>query len=323
MPEPLSVLIVGCGDIAGGYDEAGDENAVRSHAGAYSRDKRFRLAACVEHDQTRRAQFMERWGVAEGYADLAACADKAFDVASVCLPTALHGAALEALLEMQVRAVLAEKPLTGDPETSERIVEAYAAAARPLGVNYLRRFDGALVRLRDEIAAGEWGAVQSASAHYAKGLVNCGSHAIDLLHFLIGPLKAVAVTGVIEDYQKDDPTVSARLETQDGAPVHLVGCDSRRFFPFEMDLVMEKGRIGLEDLGCRLRRRRVRPHPLFLHQPALDDGAWVETELAHALANAVGALYDHLETGAPLASDGASALATERICAELRKLMES
>jgi len=319
---PLSVLIVGCGDIAGGYDEAGDDKAVRTHAGAYGRDDRFHVAACIDPDATRRAQFMAYWGVDEGFPDLAACraGGGAYDVASVCVPTAHHGDALEGLLEMPLKAVLAEKPLTGDAARSRRIVEAYAEAARPLAVNYLRRFDAEMARLQAEIAAGAWGSLQSASAHYAKGLVNCGSHAIDLLHFLIGPLSPVGVTDTVTDYQLNDPTVSALLKTEAGAEVRLVGCDSRMYFPFELDLVMEKGRISLEDLGGRLRRRWVRPHPLFLHQPALDDGVWTETELPHALANAVGSLYDHLKNQTPLPSDGASALLTEEVCAGLIKL---
>jgi len=327
MPEPgapLRALIVGCGAIAGGYDEAGDEHAVRTHAGAYSRHGRFHLAACIEPDDARRRAFMDRWQVERGFESLEQCrvAGGSYDMASVCLPTASHGAALEALLDMDVGAVLAEKPLTADPAASQAIVDAYASAGRPLAVNYLRRFDAEVIRLRDEIAAGAWGAVQSVSAHYAKGLLNCGSHAIDLIHFLLGPLSARDVIASLVDYDANDPTVTARLALAGGVPVHLIGCDGRQFFPFEIDLVMEKGRISFEDLGVRIRRRWVRPHPLFLSQLSLDDGVWVDTELPRALANAVGNVYDHLTDGAPLLCTGADAVAAERVCSELRDMME-
>ena len=320
MPEPvLSVLIVGCGDIAGGYDESGNDAAVRTHAGAYSRDTRFRITGCVEPDRVRREKFMAHWQVPRGFADLAAClaAGESYDVASVCAPTAQHGDALQTLLEFPLRAVFAEKPLTGDADRSAALVDAYESAARPLAVNFLRRFDPVIDGLRSEIAAGSWGRLQSGTVHYAKGLINCGSHAIDLLRFLVGELRPVDVSGVVHDYQLADPTVSARLETDAGAPVHLIGCDSRMHFPFEIELMFQKGKVSLEDLGTRVRRRRVRPHPLFLHQPTLDDGAWIETELPYALANGVAALCDHLTDGRPLISDGRSALATEQVCAKL------
>ena len=127
-------------------------------------------------------------GGAGWVSDLAACraAAGAFDVASVCVPTAYHEAVLLELLDMPLRAVLAEKPLTGDVAQSQQIVDAYRVAGRPLAVNFLRRFDPVLATLRREIEVGDWGRLQSASVHYAKGIVNCGSHAIDLLHYFFG-----------------------------------------------------------------------------------------------------------------------------------------
>ena len=59
-----SVLIVGCGKIAGGFDEGrpvGDSPL--THAGAYIRDGRFNIVACVEPDDNRRSEFMAAWDV--------------------------------------------------------------------------------------------------------------------------------------------------------------------------------------------------------------------------------------------------------------------
>ena len=61
MPDPLSVLIIGCGNIAGGYDKARDDKAIRSHAGAYRYDDRFRVVACIDPNEERRRQFMTHW----------------------------------------------------------------------------------------------------------------------------------------------------------------------------------------------------------------------------------------------------------------------
>ena len=67
MPEVLSALIIGCGDIAGGYDEAGDERAVRTHAGAYRAHPNFCVSACIEPDVQSRQQFMAFLGLSYGY----------------------------------------------------------------------------------------------------------------------------------------------------------------------------------------------------------------------------------------------------------------
>ena len=322
MSEPLSVLIVGCGDIAGGYDERGSSGPVRTHAGAYTQDPRFQIHACVEPNSLRRAAFMKYWGIENGYEDLKTClaSEGCLDVASLCLPTALHGEALEDLLTAKIRLVFAEKPLTGNAEISHRIVDAYEAAARPLAVNYSRRWDRRMGKLKDEIAAGEWGSVQAISGLYAKGLFNNASHFFDILHFLIGPLVPRAVLRRVNDGRTEDPTLSVYLELETGAPVTLTGVHGGYFFPFEIDLVMEKGRITLEDLGGKLRCRRVSPHPLYVHQPTLDGGSWEDTKLTAALVVAVDNIFHHLTSGAELLSTGRSALAVEDICTDILKL---
>ena len=93
--EPLTVLIVGCGDIAGGYDECSGSEEILSHAGAYSRDPRFQICACVEPNSKRREAFMAYWNIKEGYHDLASClaSNQSFDLVSLCLPTREHGEA--------------------------------------------------------------------------------------------------------------------------------------------------------------------------------------------------------------------------------------
>lgn len=323
--EALSVLIVGCGAIAGGYDETRPDKeggGVFTHAGAYGEHGGFRLAACVEPDAARRRAFMARWGVERGFASLEDCrrAELAFDVASVCAPTAAHAAALDALLAMPVKAVFAEKPLTADVADSRRIVAAYAGARRPLAVNYFRRWDRAMSDLKRELASGAWGTVQGAVVHYGKGLLNCGSHAIDLLEFLWGPLKARAVLGRLDDYAPDDPTLDAVLEGPGGGLVHLAATDARAFFDFEIELTADGGRLAIEAGGERLRLRRVVDSPLFAGYRVLGADDIRDTGYGRALVDAVDNLRRCVVAGAALPSDGASALAAQETCAALTAL---
>ena len=317
--ETLTVLIVGCGDIAGGYDEYGSLEAIRSHAGAYSRDPRFQISACVEPNSKRREAFMTYWNVDDGYHDLASCleSNQSFDLVSLCLPTREHEEALNAVLALNPRCVFAEKPLTGDPVLSRRILDDYERAGVSIAVNYLRRWDKHMVNLRNELREGTWGNVQAIGGVYARGLFNCGSHFFDLLNFLIGPLQPRAVLGRTNDGRKEDPTLSVFLETQGGAPVTLIGIDGSAFFSFEVDLIMEKGRLGIEDLGGNLRYRRIQQDELYPHQSILDQGHWQKTSLNFALANAVENIFDHLNKGAPLASSAKNGVEAEQLCADI------
>jgi predicted dehydrogenase len=322
MSDPLSVLIVGCGRIAGGFDERAAGEDIWSHAGAYTAHRGFRLVACVEPDATRRSAFMERWGIEHGFASLddVRASGLAVDIASVCTPTAAHAAVLDALLAMPVRAVFAEKPLTADLAEARRLVAAYRAASRPLAVNYLRRWDAGMAALRASLAAGEWGLLQSVVAHYGKGVHNSGGHVVDLLHFLIGPLVPEAVFRRRFDFDRQDPTVDALLATADGRPVYLVGGDSRAFFAFEVDLMLAKGRVTIEELGRTIRLRNAVANPVFEGYCNLERGQWRDTALGRAMVNAVDNVARALSDGAPLLSDGESALTAQETCHTLAAL---
>lgn len=314
------VLLIGCGAIAGGHDEGRDDGVVRTHAKAFSRHPGFRLAACVEPDAERRRAFMAAWGVAEGFASLDEVMGRRFAVACICGPTATHAEALARLLEMDVALVVAEKPLTEDSDQAARLVAAYAAAGRPLLVNYLRRFDPAMTALKAEIASGALGALQMAVGTYTKGVLNNGSHMVDLLHYLLGPLEPRAVTGAVIDYSPADPTLDCTLATQAGAPVHLHGLDRDAFTIFELDLTFRHQRIRVLDSGFSLSRQRVVDSPVVAGYRVLSAPEISATGLDQAFAAMAEAVHQHLQTGAALASSGESALAAQAVCTRLIEL---
>ena len=218
--DPLSVLIIGCGRIAGGYDNLDDDN-VKTHAKAFLRHGGFRLSACVDPDEDVRRTFAKRWGIEQDFSEIDDAIGQSFDVASICSPPEAHAIHLERLLESNTRLVFCEKPLTSDIEQSRRLVAAYAANDRPLAVNYQRRWEPTVLTLKEEIASGQWGRLLVANGLYTKGIFANGSHLIDLLHYLVGPLEPEAVTDALEDYLDTDPSLAARLRTQLGAPVIL------------------------------------------------------------------------------------------------------
>lgn len=318
--EPLRAIIVGCGAVAGGYDQArgrAPEGEVLSHARAYALHPGFEVVACVEPDSDRRRAFMDLWAIPAGFPDLGACT-VGFDVASICVPTEVHPEILSTLLERaSPRAVWCEKPLSHDEAASTALVGAYDVAGILLAVNYMRRWDPEMAALRDEIAAGDLGRLQSANGFYTKGILANGSHLLDLLAFLCGTLIPLAVHRRLRDLSEEDPTLTAILRLADGAPVHLHGLDRAAFTVFELDLVFEKGRVVIEDSGYRLRRHRVVANPRYAGYRMLDGGETRASGLGRAFLAAVDNLHRAVTIGEALASDGASALATQSLCGTL------
>ncbi len=317
------VLIVGCGAIAGGYDRAdASSKDVLTHAKAFTTHPGFRVVACVEPDDARRRAFQDRWGIAGGYADLAQV-DVPFDVASLCTPTEHHAEGLEPLLNMAPKLVFAEKPVTDDLALTRELVAAYGVRGIPLCVNYLRRWAPGIVALRDEIARGEWGALRRGIAHYTKGLLNNGSHMVDVLNFLVGPVSAVARHGAVEDGRPYDPTEDALMTAAGGAPIHLMAANADDFTIFELDLLFAKGRVTLTDSMFTILRRWAEPSDRFAGYTMLGEAAIQPTGLERALMGAADNIYRHLAHGEPLASDGRSALAAQEICTKLASLPQT
>ncbi|WP_224703630.1 Gfo/Idh/MocA family protein [Devosia aquimaris] len=319
----LSVLIIGCGNIAGGFDAARPVDALPlSHAGAYRRDGRFRLAACVEVDDARRAAFMSRWEIPEGRASTRDLRDRVgqFDVISICSPTSAHADDMDAAIALRPKVIFCEKPMTPALATSEQVVARCEQAGIILAINHTRRWAPDVWRLRDQLQSGAWGAVRSAAARYTKGVLNNGGHMLDLLEFLLGPLSVQWAGRPVHDFWPDDPTIPAALVSATGVPVLLAVGDARDYATFELTLTTEEGLVTMEDGGNLWRYRRVIDSPTFTGYKALDAGSQVAGEYQMAMVNAVADLYEAATNGSSVRSTGYSALAAQRHCADIRAL---
>jgi predicted dehydrogenase len=314
------VMIVGCGNIAGGYDAALNEvEYPLSHAGAYCRNGGFELLACVEPDTARRASFMARWGVAAGADSMQEFlrAGLKVDVIAICSPTALHAGHLAAALEFRPRLVVCEKPVTPDTRETRHWVERYEQAGVALLVNHTRRWAPDVVTLAAELADGTVGALRSISGIYNKGLLNNGSHMLDLLRLLCGELQVVAAGAPQADFFDDDPTVPFMLRTGAGVPVSVNLAHAGDFAVFELQLVTSRGVIVMEDGGLQWRRRTARPSSDFPGYRSLDFGTFAAGEYRQAMSLMVANQWAYLQSGASIACTGRDALAAQELCARL------
>lgn len=317
----LDVLIIGCGNIAGRFDEGRDATAGRlTHAGAFGAHGGFTLKACVDPDKARRAVFQAYWEVDQGADSVEALGAPAgrFDVISICSPTSLHDTHLAAGLALQPKLVFAEKPLTGSVAATDEWVQRYAAAGVLLAVNHTRRWAADVVELAAALAAGRYGRVRSASGHYTKGILNNGGHMIDLLAMLLGPMELIAAGDAVWDHWPDDPSVPALLRTANGVPVTLNVGHAGDYALFELRLVTEHGVIAMIDGGMTWEKRDVVPNPDFPGYRALGPAVRQDGRYTGAMAAAAENIHRAITYGDALACDGAVALTAQRLCEAIR-----
>lgn len=321
--DPLRVLIVGCGNIAGRFDEGRPRaSEPLTHAGGFAQDPRFVLAACVDPDAKRREAFMAAWRIPAGFESLAAAlvAGERFDVISICSPTVCHESDLETAIDHSPRMIFCEKPVTPSAEVTERLVAECAARQVALAVNYTRRWDPEIAALRADILAQKWGPLRSVAAVYNKGVLNNGSHLIDLLHLILGPLEIVTVGRPVSDYLADDPSIPAWLETAAGTPIQI-GCGHAGDYAlFEIQFIFADGVLAMEEGGMAWRWRRAVDSENFKGYRTLTGGETQPGSYRSSMRRAIDNIHHAIRDRATLASTGASALVTQRLCEKLKLL---
>jgi myo-inositol 2-dehydrogenase/D-chiro-inositol 1-dehydrogenase len=117
-----------------------------------------RVSAVVDPDQPRLASALENAPGATGYSRIEdALEADAVDGVLIATPGFLHEQVLLPCLAAGV-PILCEKPLTTDPESSWRVLEAEQATGRQLiQVGFMRRFDPEYRQLRELIVSEEAG----------------------------------------------------------------------------------------------------------------------------------------------------------------------
>jgi predicted dehydrogenase len=314
------VLIVGCGNIAGRFDESRSKNDLPyTHAGAYTQDGRFRLSACVDPDDKRRAEFMAAWGVPVGSRsiDEAVNFGSHFDVISICSPAPCHTHDLDIALRLKPTLIFCEKPLTTSLAQSEGLVEECRKRNILLAVNYSRRFDPDVWKLRVDMQEGRWGQLRSISGCYNKGILNNGSHMLDLLNLLVGPMEIVHVGKPIVDFFPNDPTIPVWLEAANALQIQLACGHADDYAMFEVQLVFSQGALTMEEGGMFWRERRAVDSRTFKGYRVLDNGMHHAGQYSQSMLQAVDNIYRAMSAGKPLASTGETALVTQRMCEQI------
>lgn len=318
----LRVLIVGCGNIASGFDQNRPSGHLPlTHAGAYTHDGRFDIVACVEPDDNRRREFMENWRVAMGFRSIGDLIESGeqFDVISITSPTVNHAHDLRVALKLEPKLIFCEKPLTTSLEDTEQLVDECSKANILLAVNYSRRWDPDILKLQTEISTEQRGQLRSVVGIYNKGVLNNGSHLLDLLNFFFGTLKIIKVGKPVHDFSSSDPTVPVWLEGTRSEPIYLACAHAQDYAMFELQLIFSNGVLTMEGGGMFWNERRVLDSNTFQGYHELGAGIRRAGEYPRAMLQAIDNIYNAVFQNTPLASTGKNAINTQRICEEVVK----
>ena len=317
-----NAAIVGCGNIASGFDDVLMHEFPKTHAGAYWKSKKIYLIAACDPNFEKINNFKNKWGTkytTPAIEDFIKIHEK-IDVVSICSPTKIHFEHLKVALKLKPKVVFCEKPLTDNIEKSKEIVRKYTDANTTLVVNYSRRWDPDVIILKDRIQNKDLGKIYSITGIYNKGIFNNGSHMIDLIQYIFGELDIISTGPKIFDYSRTDPTISALLVTSKNIPVMLNIADSRAYTIFELQIITENGVIRMEESGLVWIERRLQRSVEYPAYKVLDNGKRWKGRYLETMHRTINNIESNLDFGTVFPSTGLTAFSTQITCHKLYEL---
>jgi len=307
----FKVAVIGLGNIGMGFDyDCPDASRILTHASAFHYHPGFELVAGVDPSSVARLRFTNKYGK-PSFGSVSELWD-AFspDLVALCVPTPLHFSVFQEIVARRPKAIICEKPLTVAFHEAVKMVDSAKAAGVSLAVNYIRRFEPGVLELKRRIATGEFGIFYKGVQWYTKGILTNGSHFIDLLSFLFGPVTRVQLLSPGRSLLDFDCEPDARISFAD-VEVYFIAARQECFSMHELQLISNKGEVYYLAGGEVIMYRRTRPHPLVPGCTILEEtGERIESDLGHYQWHVAQSLYEMLRTGNTLCSTGATALRT-------------
>lgn len=273
----------------------------------------------------RAADFARRHGIPRWGSDLAELlADPAVDAVYIATPPGAHAHLAQAALAAG-KPVYVEKPLTRNLEEGAALVAAFQAARQPLFVAYYRRALPRFLRLRRLLNEGWLGEPRHVRYAYEGAcppggpaaigwrvdpaqsggglLLDLGSHLLDLLDFLLGPLECLTATAWNRAGQydvEDEVALTFRAGSWSGAAQWQFAGRQRRD---ELRFTGARGTLSCSLFGSE---------PLVYHGPR---GAqtWPDPFPRHIQQPLVQTIINALQGRGACPSTGATALRTQAI----------
>lgn len=307
-----SCVIIGLGKIGMDYDfDLTGESAIYTHARAIAVHPGFRLVGAVDVSPGQRARFVQRYAVPAFDQVDVALRQLQPDMVVIATSSESHAAILAKVVNScRPKLVLCEKPLAYEPDEARRMLEMCEKAGIEMFVNYIRRTDPGVVEIKRRIDIGEISVPVKVNAWYSKGILNNGSHFINLLELWLGDISAATIINPGRLWDNHDPEPDVKVQFDLGIVVFRSAWEEA-FSHYCIELLSRSGRLRYDKGGEAIEWQGVHADPNF-------QGYSILAEQRELIANGMGIyqwhVYDqickHLAGAATTLCTGRQALKT-------------
>lgn len=170
-----------------------------AHARAFQKHDRTEVVAAAEPDEETRQAFAAEHDVTESFETYEAMLDAVdLDLVSVCTWHSTHARMTIDAAEAGVAGVFCEKPMCTNLGEAEAMLEAADHNDTVLTVGHQRRYNPVHEKARELVADGAIGEPRTVAASYRDGLLNWGTHFVDLSRYVLGDPTTEWVMGQFE-----------------------------------------------------------------------------------------------------------------------------
>lgn len=253
--------VVGCGGIG------------RNHAHGYDDHEEIELVGLADVDTSVLDRAHEEFSNADRFTDFASMLEASSpDFVSICTSHRSHATLTVDAAEFGVEGIICEKPMATSLGEATAMRTAADRTDTKLVIGHQTRFATAHERARELIAAGRIGTPEAASVRTAGGLINNGTHFVDLTRYVLHDPAPAWCAGHIERqtdrYERGVPAEDAcvgRVCFEDGSRL-TIETDTPDDLVTDADLVI-RGTDGILAIDYRRSLRIVTPDGVETIEP--------------------------------------------------------
>jgi len=238
-----NAAVIGLGQIGLGYDyQIKKNNLAVTHSSAFNSHPSYELVGGVDIDKKKRILFEKKYKK-KAYSSIEELMEQRdLDILAICVPTEHHYDAFLESVNYNIKIILCEKPFSSNLNTAKKMIKIANKNKTTVIVNYIRRFNEATIKLKKDINKGRIGYIKSGKVWYCKGLLNNGSHFIDLMIYFFGFPTNVKIlnNNFKDDSENFEPDFQLEFsETH----ISFFSTRTQGYSFMELDLIGSEGRI--------------------------------------------------------------------------------
>ncbi len=256
-------ILIGLGQIGMGYDLELEGEFILTHAKAISQHQKFNLVAGVDPSEKLRKKFSAKYKVPALKTIKEAFISNDASVIIIATPSNTHGKILDIVLKYQnPELILCEKPLDYDLDEANKILKKCHQRNILLFVNYMRRSDIGALKVKRLINESIIETPLKGFVWYTKGLMNNGSHFLNLLEYWLGPINKMNVLSEGHLWNQADQEYDF-LARFDLGEVIFCACSEQSATYNSLELIGPSGRLSYSNGGEQISWHPIVPDPVL------------------------------------------------------------